>query len=500
MLLIEKLICYGEYHLNLEEPDSVYVKNLILSAFKQAEPGDITLSEPERAQIKEMTVPDSLIAEITAYAGENRLCGEGMEQSFAAYIMALLSPMPGRLNAEFRKIYSSKGVEKACDYLYGICIKNNYIQKTAIEKNIFWQADFGGNYIDITINLSKPEKDNKEIARLAKEAPTAYPKCMLCKENLGFSGNLSKPPRQNIRIIPLKLAGEKWFMQYSPYLYYHQHCIVISDEHRPMSVDGSTIEKLADFVDIFPNYFVGSNASLPIVGGSILSHEHFQGGGYRMPMHCAKPRKSYKSARFAGVFVSTLDWYNSVIRLSSKDRTALELCAREVFTAWHSYTDEDAGVICRTDAKHNAITPVMRKENGVYIFDIILRNNRTDDKYPDGIFHARPEYHNIKKEGIGLIEAMGMFILPGRLLRQTEEISKILTGERAFDSDLELHGGMVETLTEQHGTKLSKTHADSAVRDYINEVCKNILINTAVFKPDEKGNAAFDRFMAKLNI
>lgn len=494
--LSEKLIAYGKEHLYLGELDSIYIKNLIMTALKLSEE-DQALTVEELENIKNMTVPDSLIAEITSYAEANKLCDEGMELSFAAYIMGLLTPMPQALYEQFLNIKAEKGVNEACLYLYNLSIKNNYIQKTAIEKNIYWKAPFDNKFIEVTINLSKPEKDNKEIARMLAQPPSSYPKCMLCQENLGYSGNLTKPPRQNLRFIPITIDQERWYMQYSPYLYYEEHCILFSSEHRPMVVNGKTIQKLVDFVKVFPQYFAGSNASLPIVGGSILTHEHYQGGGYKMPVHYCGEYKKFDAKVLKNVEISIVDWYNSVVRLTSSDQQQVVSAGAEVINKWADYTDESVQIISHTDKPHNAVTPIVRKEGDKFIVDLILRNNLTSEQYPDGIYHAHPEYHNIKKEGIGLIEAMGMFILPGRLLKETGEIVKILCGEREMADDLKIHSQMVSALATH---KYTKTEAEAAVREYINNVCKNILINTAVFKPDAEGRKAFEKFINILEI
>jgi UDPglucose--hexose-1-phosphate uridylyltransferase len=498
--IIEELLTYGRYHLGLQKLDEIYLRNLLTFKLK-ADYNNEKLSESETDIIKNLSVPDVLIDKLILIAEQKQLAEKGMELSFASEIMSYLTPTPQKTVENFFNIKNERGIKEAAKYIYDLSIKNYYIQKTAIDKNIIWRADFENeeNHLEITINLSKPEKDNKEILKQLKTPAVDYPKCALCIENLGFSGSAVKPPRQNIRILPLKLGGEDWFMQYSPYLYYDEHCIVISENHTPMKVDKSTICKLLDFVDLFPHYFIGSNASIPIVGGSILSHEHFQGGGHKMPLHYAKERRQF-DCKIKDLKVFAADWYNSVVRLVSADRDSVFKGAVAVMNSWHGYNDLDNGIIAQTDQRHNAITPILRKENGNYIFDIILRNNRTDEKYPDGIFHAHPQNHNIKKEGIGLIEAMGLFILPGRLKKQTAEIEKILCGERTFDEDLILHKNMIEYLTEKHkGKKIDAQQAMRIVRKYIDDTCRDILINTAVFKPDINGFKAFDKFINSID-
>lgn len=494
--LPEELIYYAKAHLNLSPLDAVYVKNLIIAALKVAEPASGTISKHRRDEIDAFTVPDELFNRVRDAALGQKLCDAGMEESFAAYIMGLLTPYPSTLSNKFNSLMRNQSPKSACDYLYDISIKNNYIQKTAIDKNLYWKADFGDSFIEITINLSKPEKDNKEIARMQQQPPSSYPPCVLCAENLGYSGNLAKAPRQNLRYIPITLASEEWFMQYSPYLYYDKHCIVVSMQHRPMTIDALTPRKLCDFVTLFPHYFVGSNASIPIVGGSILAHEHFQGGAHRMPVHYAADLKSYRSAKHPKVSFSMVDWYNSVVRMRSTDKEAMIQAAAEVISGWNDYNNPECGIISHTKAVgHNAITPIMRFEHGEYIFDAILRNNRTDDEHPDGIFHADKQYHNIKKEAIGLIEAMGMFILPGRLKGQIAAIADILTGNSDDTQGLEVHADMIEKLKQRCAAGITKGQAELLIKDYINDACKNILINTAVFKPDVSGRKAFSAFI-----
>ena len=508
-ILVEKLICYAENFLHLEPLDKIYTRNLLLREFKLTEPTEESIDVD---YIKSLTVPDELVNEIMEYAKENNLCEEMYESLYATYIFGILTPMPSKVNSEFAKIKVEQGVQAACDYLYNLSIKNNYIQKTAIDKNMKWYYKDGDNVLEITINLSKPEKDNKEIAKLLSIPKTdkpKYPKCLLCKENEGFEGSLSHPARENIRTISLTMGGEEWFVQYSPYAYYDEHLIAISKNHVPMNVNAHTVDKVLDFVDFFPNYMIGSNASLPIVGGSILNHEHFQGGGHLMPMHKSLPLYSFKSEKYNEVKIYIIDWYNSVIRLESKNRKQLGDIAKEIIEAWKLYSDTENEIYAFTgETPHNASSPVARLlEDGTYIIDLILRNNRTSEQYPDGIFHAHPEYHNIKKEGIGLIEAMGLFILPGRLKKQLSMIADILCGNAEYDynalSDkdnyLYVHRDMIKSLYETNKVD-NYEEAEKIVYNRVNVTCKNILDNTAVFKKDEKGTNGFKNFLKSLSI
>ena len=506
-ILVEKLIRYALNFLHLEKRDVIYMRNILLREFKLDEPteevGDLTY-------IDSLTVPDVLVKEIEDYALENKLADEYELNLYSTYIMGILSPLPSKVNADFNAIKQTEGVEKACEYFYNLSIKNNYVQKTAIDKNLKWEYQDGDKFLEITVNLSKPEKSNKDIAKLLSmpKKDKKYPACLLCKENEGFKGTLSHPARENIRTISLTMGGEPWFVQYSPYAYYNEHMIAISENHTPMNVGAKTIYKLLDFVDYLPNYMVGSNASLPIVGGSILNHEHFQGGEHLMPMHKAPVKEYFTSKKYPSVKVGIVDWYNSVIRLTSKDRESIALLAGEIVESWKDFTCEECYIFAHTDGvPHNASAPVCRKSGEEYVFDIILRNNITNEEYPDGVYHAHPEYHNIKKEGIGLIEAMGLFILPGRLKKQLADISDILCGNVNYDKEglakedhpLFVHKDMIDYLVSQ-GYSKTFDEAQARVTNRVNEVCKNILFNTAVFKDDSVGKAGFVKFLNSVNI
>lgn len=505
-LLVEKLLCYAEKHLHLEAVDKTYVRNVLLSELKAGEPYE---GEIDSESIAQMDVPDALFDELKTFAIENQLCEEYNAEIFCSNIFGMLTPMPSVVNREFGNIKNSDGAQVACDYLFDMCIKNGYIQKTAIGRNLKWTYQDGDRILEITVNLSKPEKNNKDIAKLLT-APQSkkYPKCLLCKENEGFEGTLTHPPRRNLRTIKLRLGGQKWFVQYSPYAYYDEHCIAINEDHVPMSVDASTPDKLLDFVDALPNYFIGSNASLPIVGGSILNHEHFQGGLHLMPMHHAKIEREYVSDRFPDLKIGILNWYNSALQIEGEDRKSVAAFAANVINAWKKFSRPECDILCETDGTpHNAVSPICRKVNNKYVFTMILRNNRTNEQFPDGIFHVHPEYQNIKSEGIGLIEAMGLFILPGRLKRQLEDIAEILCGKSAYDEKalqdvnhpLYVHRNMIKTLLSE-GLASNMDDARARCENYVNKVCAAILDNTAVFKHDETGRAGFDKFIDILKL
>lgn len=509
-ILVEKLLAYAEKFLYLSDYDVVYMRNVILGEFGLTSAA--VDPEIDTDAIAKMTVPDELFGDVMTFARENSLCEEGYEEIFATYIFGLLTPMPSEVNKHMRMLREKISAKAACEYLYELGIKNNYIRKTAIDKNIGWEFKDGNRTLEITINLSKPEKDNKDIAKLvgAPKDTTKYPLCLLCHENEGYKGTLTHPARTNLRTFRLTLGGETWYMQYSPYAYFYQHCILLSGNHTPMQMTKNTVEKLLDFIEYAPHYFVGSNSDLPIVGGSILNHEHFQGGLHQLPMHKAGNLRTFRHESYPDVEVGQVDWYNSVIRLSGYNRITLAEFAGEIIEGWKKYSNESVGIIASEDGvRHNTCTTIARfLPDNRYSVDIILRNNRTDEQYPDGIFHAHPEYHNIKKEGIGLIEAMGMFILPARLKRQLGEIARILCGKDTYDKkafedpsySLYVHRDMVEKLIAKNGFVKDEKTADKIITDYVNDVCVHILENTAVFKSDDEGKVAFNRFLQSLGI
>lgn len=502
-LLTEKLLRYAKAFLYLNPRDEIYFRNLLLREFGETSPLKAE-NTPDLSYIDSLDVPDELVFDIEQLAKEQGKTPEGLENLYSTYIFGLLSPLPSKVNETFARIKAEKGIVAACEYFYSLSVKNNYVQKTAIARNLKWEYVDGARTLEITINLSKPEKSNKDIAKLLS-APKGekYPACLLCKENEGFEGTATHPARENIRTISLTLGGEPWFVQYSPYAYYNEHLIAISENHTPMKVCEGTIDKVLDFVDYFPNYMIGSNASLPLIGGSILNHEHFQGGGQIMPMHRAGIKKFYTAKGYPQVKVGVVDWYNSVIRIESEDRYAVQQLAKKIVDAWIDFTDEDCGIYAETDGvPHNSLSPVCRKNGDVYIIDFILRNNITTEEYPEGVFHAHPEYHNIKREGIGLIEAMGLFILPGRLKRELKEIAEILSGEKDYDFDelsketnpLYAHRFMIKSLMEC-GLSADYMDAEKRVKDKVNETCRSILYNTAVFKDDTAGRKGFEKFL-----
>lgn len=497
---VANLVDYAVDNLHMDEADVVYATNTLLDMLGLTEPADAPADKYDFY---------SSLAALSEYAVRKNLCEESDRQLFETRIMGALTPAPSKVIETFDNIAAHDGSMKAAEWLEDLSEKSAYIRRPDIDRNVQWEYDNPRGRIVITINLAKPEKTPEEVRR-AKEAKTGYPKCMLCAENVGFAGNAAHPARQTLRTIPFELDGEKWFMQFSPYVYFEQHVIAVAREHRPMNVTAATFRRMLDFVDLFPGYFIGSNAALPIVGGSILAHDHYQGGKKVLPIFAAGARKRYLMKDFPDVNVSVADWYNSVIRLESKNRAQILEAAERFRSAWSGYSDEGANIICRTEnadgssTPHNAITPTACfNDDGEYQINLILRNNRTDEKHPYGIFHPAEELHNIKQEAIGIIEVQGLFILPGRLQRESEQIRDLLTGKTPLDfkeiakegHPLNKHLGMIAQLVADGGTNMSEEAAERAITDYINTACEKILDTTAVFKNTEDGQDRFDRFI-----
>ncbi|MFC2316895.1 MAG: UDP-glucose--hexose-1-phosphate uridylyltransferase, partial [Selenomonas massiliensis] len=366
-----------------------------------------------------------------------------------------------------------------------------------IDKNIAWQTATEYGALDVTINLSKPEKDPRDIAKAKLARSSAYPKCLLCRENEGYAGRVNHPARETHRLIPLKLAGRSWFLQYSPYTYYNEHCIVLSEHHVPMQISRETFENLAAFLEIFPHYFAGSNADLPIVGGSILSHDHYQGGRYTFAMERAVVEREYIFANYPQVRAGRVKWPMSTLRLTSPDKGALVALATKILAAWRTYSDASVEILAQTDAPHNTITPIARRRGADFEFDLVFRNNRTTAEHPLGLFHPHAEVHHIKKENIGLIEVLGLAILPARLkdemavvrrelLRGTEDISALAAVEK--------HADWYKRVRAAHPAVTEET-VDGILRDEIGAVFLQVLIHAGVFKRDAAGMAAFDRWI-----
>ena len=492
---VEALLNYGQTFLGLTYEDALFARNQLYFRY------NITEYVAEATKYEDFI--DEILPVLVEAGRQQNLFPEGEEQNFEAYLLGTVTPQPSAVISRFDQLALHKDIVKATDYLFELSKNNNYIRTKDIAKNLIWDAEGEKGDLIITVNLSKPEKDPKQILK-EKEAPSSlYPACPLCVENVGFYGNAKKSARQNLRVYPLFLNDEDWYLQYSPYQYYDQHCIVLKKEHTPMQISSETLIRILDFVELFPHYFLGSNADLPIVGGSILSHDHYQGGSKVLPMFKSEVKEEFASKKYPDVTFGIVNWYNSVVRLSSYDKSALFEAASKVLDFWKGYSDENLGIFAKTTAPHNTLNPIARMENGKFVLDLILRNNRTDDKHPYGIFHPTEDMHNIKKEGIGLIEAMGTFILPGRLSTEAISIIDILTGKTPLNfkdladekHPLSKHLSMIVQLVNDKGTTLSEEDAGHAVTDYINKTCVKILECTAVFKDNQDGEEGFNNFM-----
>ena len=412
-------------------------------------------------------------------------------------LMGILTPLPREVRAKFAALYE-QDPKAATDWFYKFSQDTDYIRRYRIQKDLRWKTVTEYGKLDITINLSKPEKDPKAIAA-AKAAPqSGYPKCQLCVENEGYEGRMNHPARQNHRIIPITIGGKPWYMQYSPYVYYNEHCIAFNAEHTPMKIDKEAFEKLLDFVTIFPHYFIGSNADLPIVGGSILSHEHFQGGGYSFPMERSGIERKIKFTGFEDVKAGFVKWPMSVIRLTGPDKQRVADLADHILRSWRGYTDADAFVFAETNGEpHNTITPIARRRGTDYEMDLVLRNNITTAEHPLGVFHPHAELHHIKKENIGLIEVMGLAVLPSRLKHELAEIEDAILMNKPLTGELEKHAPWVEELKSR--CKFTAENAEMILKMEVGKVFAKVLEHAGVFKRTLEGGAAFDRFIRYVN-
>ena len=498
--LIEELLIFAEDKQLTEKIDHQYYRNLLLDV--------MDMDAPEGEPVLPETIPETatkLLVAICDLAVEKGLIEDiGFARDlFSARVMGLLTPSPKAVREAFLTDVAAGNAQQATDRFYNMCRACDYIKVDAIAQNVRYFADSPAGELEITINLSKPEKDPKEIAKLKNAPSVGYPKCMLCIENPGYRGRSNFPARQNHRVVPISLGGQDWYVQYSPYAYYEEHCIVFNSQHTPMKISRSTFEKLFDFVRQLPHYMLGSNADLPIVGGSILNHDHFQGGCYSFPMDKAPVKVELTTAN-PSVKAAILDWPMSAIALTGKDELALINEAERILNAWRAWSDPACDIYAETEGNpHNTITPILRKVGEEYKLVLVLRNNRTSDEHPLGIFHPHAPLHHIKKENIGLIEVMGLFILPGRLKTELAELEAFLTGERALvrpeDSDMSAkHFDWIQEIVSAHG--LCKNHEEAAalLRSEIAKVCAQVLADAGVYKQDENGLNGFKRFMASL--
>ena len=444
---------------------------------------------------------EEILAGILDYAVANGLCDDGItaKDIFDTRIMGAVTPMPREVIRTFEEKYDRSPVE-ATDWYYKFSCDTDYIRRYRIKKDMRWKYASEYGEIDITINLSKPEKDPKAIAA-AKNAPqTAYPKCQLCRENEGYAGRMNHPARANHRIVPIEVCGQPWCLQYSPYVYYNEHCIVFNSQHVPMKIDKSAFEKLLDFVRAFPHYFVGSNADLPIVGGSILSHEHFQGGHYRFAMESAGIEKELVFKGYEDIHAGIVKWPMSVIRLNGRDPQRIADLADKILNCWRGYSDLDASIIAFSDGEpHNTITPIARRRSDLYELDLVLRCNITTEEHPLGVFHPHADKHNIKKENIGLIEVMGLAVLPSRLKGELNDLAAALVEGRDITADeaLSKHADWVEGLKQQY--TFTEDNALEILMQETGKVFAAVLEDAGVYKNTPEGRAAFLKFVEAVN-
>lgn len=494
-VLIAELVSYGEKTGLVVPEDHIYTVNRILEILKLDE------YEESGAELKG-TELEEILAGMLDWAYEHGV----LEENSVAYrdlldtkLMGALVPAPSVVIKKFRELYQ-ESPEKATEFYYQFSCDTDYIRRYRIARDQKWTADTEYGVLDVTINLSKPEKDPKAIAAARNAKQSAYPKCLLCVENEGYAGRLNHPARENHRIIPVTVDGSTWGFQYSPYVYYNEHCIIFNSEHTPMKIDESAFRKLLDIVRQFPHYFVGSNADLPIVGGSILSHEHFQGGHYEFAMERAGIKKEISIPGYEQIEAGIVNWPMSVIRIRHDDAEMLVKAAAHILEAWRGYTDEEAFIFAETDGEpHNTITPIARMRDGEYELDLVLRNNITTEEYPLGVYHPHQELHHIKKENIGLIEVMGLAVLPARLKDEMKRLSEcIVQGKEIREiEDLEKHADWVEEFLQRYDD-VNEGNIDEIIQAEIGEVFKKVLEHAGVYKNDETGLEYFMKFVESL--
>ncbi len=492
---VEELLFFsGETGL-VDPEDIAFARNLLLDAMGLDAPGEAVEPFP----LPETAAP-FIEKLLNAAVGMGRLEDTATQRElFAARLMGCVTPAPAAVRREFQSRYDMEGPAAATDWFYKLCRDCDYIRVDQIKKNIRYFAKTGCGELEITINLSKPEKDPKEIAKLKNAPQSGYPKCMLCVENPGYAGRLNYPARQNHRLVPLNLAGDRWYFQYSPYLYYPEHCIVLNGRHVPMAITRKSFERLFCFADQFPHYFIGSNADLPIVGGSILNHDHFQGGRYVFPMDRAGDRLRL-AAPVKGVRAAVIDWPMSALALEGKDGQALAGLAFDILQAWRGYSDPGREILHFTTEPHNTLTPILRKTDAGYRLVLVLRNNRTTAEHPLGLFHPHAPLHHIKKENIGLIEVMGLFILPGRLKEELKALEGYLTGEKPLetpgkDDPSHKHFPWILEVASRSGICLDQEEARKTLENAVADVCCQVLEDAGVYKRTEDGLAGLLDFL-----
>lgn len=492
---INRLLNFAVQNGLITEEDMYYSANLLLDVLKAQE---FTMVKVE----EKLPTATPILENMLDYMAEKEMFVNTVTQRdlYDTALMNCVMPRPSEVIAKFKADYAVSP-EKATENYFALSTASNYIRKDRIDKNVAWKTATEYGDLDITINLSKPEKDPRDIAAAKLVASTTYPKCLLCRENEGFAGHANHPARQNHRIIPMDFHGHQWFLQYSPYTYYNEHCIIFNSEHTPMKISRKSFENLADFLEVLPHYFAGSNADLPIVGGSILSHDHYQGGNYTFAMAKAPIEKEYEFAGFPDVKAGRLKWPMSAIRITSENRQQLIDLAEKILNAWRGYTDESVTIFAETDGEpHNTITPIGRRVGKAYQFDLVLRNNLTTEEHPLGLYHPHAEVHHIKKENIGLIEVMGLAVLPARLKAEMAGIKAALLDDvDSIDDDenLKSHAVWYKEIRAKH-TDINKDNVDNIIQEEIGKVFMQVLTDAGVYKRNEQGMEAFDKFVASV--
>ena len=488
---VQRLIDYAVSNGLISDDDIYVVRNQLMEAL------NLTDWEETGTEYCGETI-DELLAPLIGYACENGIISDtaNSRDLFDTKLMGILTPMPREVIAEFNDRYA-EAPKAATDWYYDFSRKLNYVRAGRIEKDLKWTYDCEYGTLDITINCSKPEKDPRDIAAAKTQKATASPKCQLCPENAGFAGHVNHPARQNLRPVPITVNSERWQLQYSPYGYYNEHCIVFNEKHVPMKIDDVVFDKLFDIVDYLPHYFVGSNADLPIVGGSILSHEHFQGGNYGFAMAKAPVEIEFGIEKYPAVKAGIVKWPMSVIRVASEDRKQLSECCADILAKWRGYSDESVGIFAETDGvPHNTITPIARKNGNVYECDLVLRNNITTEERPLGVFHPNPSLHHIKKENIGLIEVMGLAVLPARLAKEIDMLEKAMLSREILWSIPELSQHSVWAIDILYKyPDLNKDNVRAILEHEIGKVFLEVLEDAGVFKRNKEGMDAFLRFV-----
>lgn len=498
---IERLLQYGINKKLISLEDTVFCRNAILECLQidEYEPNDVIMNVPATVEPAELLEPILEWAYKTGRIKNNTVTERDLLDT---KIMGCLTARPSTVIHEFTQIEKEQNSIGATKWFYQYSKDTHYIRQDRIKKNLNWKAETPYGELEITINLSKPEKDPKEIAAAKLVKSSNYPLCLLCKENEGYAGRLNHPARQNLRTIPLALNGESWRLQFSPYVYYNEHAIILSDKHEPMVISELTFTRLLDFVERFPHYFAGSNADLPIVGGSILSHDHYQGGNHQFPMAVAEEEEVFEFSHLKGVTIGKVKWPMSVLRVTGQVKQDVINAAEHIRKNWQHYNDESVGIHSRTGkTPHNTVTPIARMSQENYQLDIVLRNNRTNDEHPMGIFHPHGEVHHIKKENIGLIEVMGLAVLPGRLVEEMtllEEAMLTPDPEQAIDREGSILKHKKWALSILKDYPVTKDNCQSILQQELGNTFSIILEHAGVFKRDEIGQMAFRKFIKSL--